>query len=116
MEIVSEENISINNLEKGYVEIECFDSDIAFKISKECEEYVSNLNVKWKYLKSKKNRFYVSTFCDNKTFYLHDLIMRKFKKSTNSKYIIKHINSDSLDNRLENLEWVSKKDYYQKRK
>lgn len=43
---------------------------------------------------------------------LHKLIAQTFIPNPNDLPMVVHINRDGLDNRIENLKWVSRKDYY----
>jgi hypothetical protein len=43
---------------------------------------------------------------------LHKLIAHTFIPNPDDLPMVIHINRDGLDNRVENLKWVSKKDYY----
>jgi len=43
---------------------------------------------------------------------LHKLIAHTFIPNPDNLPMVLHINRDRLDNRIENLKWVSKKDYY----
>ena len=43
---------------------------------------------------------------------LHKLIAETFMPNPHELPMVLHINRDRFDNRIENLKWVSKKDYY----
>jgi len=43
---------------------------------------------------------------------LHKLIAHTFIPNPDNLPMVLHINRDGLDNRVKNLKWVSKKDYY----
>lgn len=69
---------------------------------------------KKKYLKPViRNKYCYVTLCENKlykNFSVHRLVLSSFVENKNDLPIVNHINSNTLDNRLVNLEWVSYRD------
>jgi len=47
-----------------------------------------------------------------KCYHLHKLIAQTFIPNPDELPLVLHINRDRFDNRIENLKWVSRKDYY----
>lgn len=88
-----------------------------FKKIENFEEYeVSNLgNVKsLKTNKILKYRYqkngYASVSLKQKNYLVHRLVAKTFLQTTNDKIQVNHKNCIKSDNRLENLEWVTKKE------
>jgi hypothetical protein len=48
----------------------------------------------------------------SKSYPLHKLIAQTFIPNPDELPLVLHINRDRFDNRIENLKWVSRKDYY----
>jgi len=62
-----------------------------------------------KCLRGKERQYYFVMFFDKKTFSTHQLVAMAFLNHTinGHKMVVDHINNDSLDNRLENLQIIT---------
>ena len=88
-------------------ELNCANSSYVFFISNVDKRHIENL--KWNFLKNKKGQDFVCTRVNNQTMYLHHIIMRRTGiKQPSPKHIVSHINENKLDNRRENLHWITK--------
>ena len=57
---------------------------------------------------------YYTVYLNKKPYFTYELIATQFIPNPNpkSKPCVKHINRNTEDNRIENLKWVSTKEYY----
>jgi hypothetical protein len=79
-----------------------------YKITKDGRIWSDKSN---KFLASKIcNGYKVITLLHNKNLSLHRLVAETFIPNPENKPYVNHINCDKLDNRLENLEWVTQKE------
>ena len=68
---------------------------------------VKNTKTGYIYKTTIKNGYHCSTYLGNKS--IHRLVAETFIPNPNNYNTVNHINEDKLDNRVENLEWVSQK-------
>jgi hypothetical protein len=79
-----------------------------YKITKDGNLWSDKSN---KFLKSKLcNGYKLITLSCNKKVSLHRLVAETFIPNPENKPYVNHINSDKIDNRVENLEWVTQKE------
>ena len=60
-----------------------------------------------------KRGYYVVALCKNKnqkSFYVHSLVAKAFIPNPENKKYVDHINTNKLDNRADNLRWVTMKE------
>ena len=93
------------------VELKCIESDYVFIISETDKPYIEKYS--WHYWKNNKGIEFISTRINNRTIYLHDVIMmRRGIKQPSKKHIVCHVNKNTLDNRRENIVWMLKNRRY----
>jgi len=94
----------------------CNNQDVKPLISNEDKDYILSLKVTWYLWKGgikKDNRClkttggYICGHYENRTRYLHDIIMRRVCDKPSDKHSVDHINRNKLDNRRENLRWAT---------
>ena len=94
---------------KGTTNESYFDTEyVEVKFSGEEETIEAIMNSSWCIIRSAGNKFYIQTGNFNNTgkkARLHQILFEELKKGN----VIDHINGDTLDNRLENLREVDKK-------
>lgn len=56
---------------------------------------------------NRKNNYYLFVILKRKINYIHRLIAENFIENPNKYQVVDHINEDTTDNRIENLQWVT---------
>lgn len=94
----------------------CKNQEVTTLISNEDKDYILSLNVTWYLWKGglkKDNRClkttggYICGHYENRTRYLHDIIMRRVCDKPSDTHSVDHINRNKLDNRRGNLRWAT---------